>query len=74
MFIELGANDDQLEFPVIYASAKDGYASHNPDDRSGDMRPLLKKLSVKFSRLRAMLTIRFSVFSQAWIMMIILDV
>ena len=40
LFIELGANDDQLEFPVIYASAKDGYASHNPDDRSGDMRPL----------------------------------
>lgn len=34
----------------------------------------LKKLSVKFSRLRAMLTIRFSVFSQAWIMMIISDV
>ena len=27
LFIELGANDDQLEFPVIYASAKDGYAS-----------------------------------------------
>lgn len=34
----------------------------------------LKKLSVKFSRLRAMLKIRFSVFSQAWIMMIISDV
>ena len=40
LFIELGANDDQLEFPVIYASAKDGYSSNNPDDRSGDMRPL----------------------------------
>lgn len=44
MFIELGANDDQLEFPVIYASAKDGYASHNPDDRSGDMRPLFEEI------------------------------
>lgn len=40
LFIELGANEDQLEFPVIYASAKDGYASLNPDDRAGDMRPL----------------------------------
>ena len=40
LFIELGANDDQLEFPVIYASAKDGYASYNPDDREGDMREL----------------------------------
>ena len=44
LFIELGANDDQLEFPVIYASAKDGYASHNPDDRSGDMRPLFEEI------------------------------
>ncbi|MCR4594794.1 MAG: translational GTPase TypA [Clostridiales bacterium] len=40
LFIELGANDDQLEFPVIYASAKYGYSSNNPYDRSGDMRPL----------------------------------
>lgn len=40
LFIELGANDDQLEFPVIYASAKDGYSSENPKSRSGDMRPL----------------------------------
>lgn len=40
LFIELGANDDQLEFPVIYASAKDGYASLDSSDRAGDMRPL----------------------------------
>lgn len=40
LFIELGANDNQLEFPVIYASAKDGYSSENPKLRSGDMRPL----------------------------------
>lgn len=40
LFIELGANDDQLEFPVVYASARDGYSSLNPDVREGDMRPL----------------------------------
>lgn len=40
LFIELGANDDQLEFPVVYASARDGYSSLDPDARSGDMRPL----------------------------------
>lgn len=40
LFIELGANEDQLEFPVIYASAKDGYASLDPNVREGDMRPL----------------------------------
>ena len=41
LFIELGADDDQLEFPVVYASAKDGYSSLSPDAREGDMRPLL---------------------------------
>ena len=30
LFIELGANDDQLEFPVCYASARDGYAHLGP--------------------------------------------
>ncbi|MBQ7542187.1 MAG: translational GTPase TypA [Clostridia bacterium] len=41
LFIELGADEDQLEFPVIYASAKEGYASEDENVRSGDMRPLL---------------------------------
>ena len=40
LFIELGANDDQLEFPVIYASGRDGYASADQNARNGDMRPL----------------------------------
>ena len=31
LFIDLGADEDQLEFPVIYASAKDGYASDDPE-------------------------------------------
>ena len=41
LFIELGADDDQLEFPVVYASARDGYASLDDSVREGDMRPLL---------------------------------
>ena len=41
LFIELGADEDQLEFPVIYASAKEGYASEDDSVREGDMRPLL---------------------------------
>ena len=40
LFIELGADDEQIEFPVIYASARDGYASKDPDVREGDLRPL----------------------------------
>lgn len=44
LFIELGANDDQIDFPVVYASAKDGYASLDPDVREGDMRPLFESI------------------------------
>ena len=41
LFIELGADEDQLEFPVIYASAKEGYSGEDENVREGDMRPLL---------------------------------
>ena len=41
LFIELGANDDQIEFPVIFASGRDGYSSLDSSAREGDMRPLL---------------------------------
>ncbi len=44
LFIELDADEDQLEFPVVYASAKDGYASLDPTVRSGDMKPLFEAI------------------------------
>ena len=37
LFIELDANDDQLDFPVVYASAKNGVAKLNLDDPDGDL-------------------------------------
>ena len=40
LFIELGANEDQLDFPVVYASGRDGYASLDPDVPGTDMKPL----------------------------------
>ncbi len=40
LFDRLGATDEQLDFPVIYASALGGYASNNDADRDGDMAPL----------------------------------
>lgn len=40
LFIELGADDDLLDFPVIYASAKDRVAKYNLDDESDNMNPL----------------------------------
>ncbi len=44
LFIELGADDDQIEFPVVYASAREGYSSLDPSVREGDMRPLLDSI------------------------------
>lgn len=41
LFIELGADDEQIDFPVVYASAREGYSSLDPNVREGDMRPLL---------------------------------
>jgi len=40
LFIELGANDDQLDFPVVYASALMGTASDNPDQQDENMQVL----------------------------------
>ena len=40
LFIELGADEDQIEFPVIFASGRDGYASYSPDVKGEDMKPL----------------------------------
>ncbi len=44
LFIELGADDDQIEFPVVYASGRDGYSALTPDVREGDMQPLLQAI------------------------------
>ena len=44
LFLELRANDEQLDFPVVYASAKDGYAVLDPDEPRKDMTPLLETL------------------------------
>ena len=41
LMVELGASDEQLDFPIIYASAMNGYARYNPDDDNNTMVPLL---------------------------------
>jgi GTP-binding protein len=40
LFDKLGASEEQLDFPIIYASGLNGYAGNSEDVRSGDMRPL----------------------------------
>ena len=42
LFDQLGATEDQLDFPVIYASALGGYASEDDDVRDGDMTPMFE--------------------------------
>jgi GTP-binding protein len=44
LFDNLGGTDEQLDFPVIYASALNGYASLEDDVRDGDMTPLFETI------------------------------
>jgi len=44
LFDRLGATDDQLDFPVIYASALNGYAGLTEDVTAGDMTPLFEAI------------------------------
>src|SRR5215212_8578745 len=48
LFDKLGASDAQLDFPVVYASALNGYASLDPDVREGTMEPLFQTI-LKFA-------------------------
>lgn len=41
LMVELGASDEQLDFPVVYASAVNGYARYDVNDGNMDMVPLL---------------------------------
>lgn len=49
LFDRLGGTDDQLDFPVVYASAINGYASLEDDVREGDMTPLFETIVEKVS-------------------------
>ena len=40
LFVDLGADDDQLEFPVVYGSGRDGWATTDPADTNDDLKPL----------------------------------
>ena len=44
LFIELGADEDQIEFPVIFASGRDGYATYSPDIAGENMKPLFEAI------------------------------
>jgi GTP-binding protein len=44
LFDNLGATDEQLDFPVVYASAVNGYAGYEPTVTEGDMTPLFETI------------------------------
>jgi GTP-binding protein len=44
LFCELNATDEQLDFPIVYASGKDGYARIEPGDSDTDMTPLFETM------------------------------
>jgi GTP-binding protein len=44
LFVELKASDEQLDFPIIYASARDGFAVRELNDKHEDMTPLFETI------------------------------
>jgi GTP-binding protein len=44
LFIDLDATEEQLDFPVLYTNAKDGFANTEPDGEGRDLRPLFEAL------------------------------
>ncbi|MBO5041467.1 MAG: translational GTPase TypA [Clostridia bacterium] len=45
LLIDLGANDEQLDSPMLYCSGRDGTASFDPDNRSDDLTPLFETIT-----------------------------
>jgi GTP-binding protein len=64
LFDKLGATEEQLDFPVVYASALNGYASLDPETREGNMDPLfdavLKHVPVRDDDLEGPLQLQIS--------------
>ncbi len=44
LFIELGASEEQIEFPVIYASALEGFAQDDLEEENDNLEPLFKSI------------------------------
>ena len=44
LFLEVATNAEQLDFPVLYASARDGYATTSLDESGADMQPLFQAI------------------------------
>ena len=47
LFLELGADDELADFPFVYSSSREGFATHDPNVRTGSMEPLLDLVLAK---------------------------
>ena len=45
LFLDLDADEHQIAFPILYASARQGWASHDPADTGGDLTPLFQTIA-----------------------------
>ena len=68
LFMDLGANDEQLNFVTVYTIGRDGIAKKNMDDESRDITPLLDTILEKVSPASAdtFLPLRFQPFNLAY--------
>ncbi len=44
LFVAMDATEDQLDFPIVYAAARDGYAKYNMEDENKDLEPLFETI------------------------------
>lgn len=47
LFLDLGANDEQLDFTTVYAIGREGVSKNNPEDKNSDLTPLLDTILSK---------------------------
>ncbi len=70
LFMDLGANDEQLDFPVVYSVSRDGLAKINLKDDSKDLTPLLdlilEKVPIASSDSAKNLPLKMQVFNLAY--------
>lgn len=70
LFLELGANDEQCDFPIVYAIGRQGIAKKNLTDDSKDLTPLLEtileKVPVASSSEKEAMTLRMQPFNLAY--------
>ncbi len=68
LFVELGAEEMALDFPVVYASARDGWSSLEEEVREGDMEPMLDAILEHFEppSFDATLPLQFQIATLDW--------